>query len=69
MKYEVKIEIEVQSIDLVDIEVIADSKEEAKQFAIESYNNDPSMYSVYASDYMESKIALSTIKDWEVEEI
>ena len=67
MQYNVKMEFVVSSVDLLNIEVEAESKEEAKQLALEKYKNGEIEEDYYASDSYESSVSIETIKDWEVE--
>ena len=55
-KYSVYLEFKVKSIDLMEIEVEASSREEAIKKAYESYDNDPNQADLYASDYYECEI-------------
>ena len=69
MKYKVRIEIEVDSIDFAQITVEASNVEEAKQLAIEKYEDNPSDFDVWASDSVDSRVDMNQIDEWSVEEI
>ena len=50
-KFMVHLEFKVESIDLMDIEVEAETREEAIKLAEQSYINDPDQDDMYASDF------------------
>lgn len=66
-KYTVTLEFKVLSTDLGDIEVEADSKEEAIKKAIEAYFDGIDI-DYYQSDYYESELRFDESKDFRVEE-
>jgi hypothetical protein len=67
-KYKVRLELNVNSADLGWVTVEADSPEQAKQVAVDAYTNGTTGdINWWASDYIESELDISTIKDWEVE--
>ena len=57
MKYEVRLEFKVSSIDILDVEVEANSREEAIRLAEQKYyNSELDEGDRYASDYMDSRL-------------
>ena len=67
-KYEVRLEFTVQESEFLDIEVDADSREEAIKKAIEKYENDDHDDGYYSGDYTESTLDRHTQQNWNVEE-
>ncbi len=67
MKYIVTLEFKVKSIDLLDVEVEASSKEEAIRKAEEHYIENPDEASMYDSKHYESSLDTGNM-DVEVEE-
>ena len=55
-KYIVSLEFTVSSIDLLDIEVLASSREEAIRLAEEQYIANPDESEMYASDFYETEL-------------
>lgn len=68
MKYSVKMEFDVKSIDLLNVEVEASSRKEAIAKAIKMYQEGDTDDDVYASDYYDVTMASNSV-DWEVDEI
>ena len=68
-KYLVEVQFDVKSIDLLEIEVEANSREEARVKALVRYETeeDPGG-DMYPSDYMEYKVR-ENLPQWEVSEI
>lgn len=57
MKYEVRLEFKVSSIDILDVEVEANSREEAIRLAEQKYyNSELDESDRYASDYIYSEL-------------
>ena len=67
-KYVVTLEFKVKSVDLLDVEVEAEDRDDAIRRAKEKYINNPDESSMRASDYYESKLDTFNY-DFEVEEI
>jgi hypothetical protein len=68
MKYIVRLEANVSSVDLADVEVEASSKEEAIQKAIQGYTDGSFDLDWYASDTYELELDTQFTQDWLVEE-
>ena len=64
-KYTVTLEFDVQSIDFCDVEVIANSPEQARELAHEQYLIDSSNMDFYSGNHMERTIAINN-SEWEV---
>jgi hypothetical protein len=67
-KYKVTLEFKVESIDLLDVEVEAEGREDAIEKAKEKYIENPNDSDMRASDYYESRLDVSN-HDLEVEEV
>jgi hypothetical protein len=67
--YKVRVELEINSIDLVWVEVKANSPKKAKKLAIKEYEANPNDYKPYESDGRETRVNLKQIDDWEVKEV
>lgn len=67
-KYKVRLEFKVKSIDLLEVEVEAENREEAIKAAEEKYINDPEDSDMYASDYYEATLDTGNM-DVDVSEI
>lgn len=68
MKYAVRMEFNIKSVDLLNVEIEAESKEEAKKMALKMYENGEVEENYYASDTYDSEVSTETISDWVVEE-
>jgi len=67
--YNVRLEFDVVSTDFADVEVKANSTEEALAIAIDRYHNDDSLdLDYYASNYLDTTLSHSP-EDWEVNEL
>ena len=69
MKYIVRMEFNVESIDFLNVDVEATSREEAIQLALkEYYDGDVDVGAMYASDDYNSEMRVN-YTEWDVEEI
>jgi len=70
-KYIVTLEFNIQSVDLADVEVLAESEVEARQVALKMYMDGKinSDLDFYASDDYDSSISSETSRNWRVEEL
>jgi len=65
----VTMEFNVQSVDLADIKVLANSEEEAREIALKMYmDGKTGDLDFYASDDYDSSISSETSRNWRVEE-
>jgi len=67
-KYRVRMEFMVKSTDFADVEIEANSPEEAKELLLKKYEDGLDL-DYYASDHLDSEVDTEYIKDWQVEEI
>lgn len=67
--YKVRVEIEVDAVDLAYVEVKATSVKEAKKLAKEKWEENPEKYECWRSDGQEERIWTQTMPDWEIEKI
>ena len=67
-KFVVTLEFKVKSIDLLDVEVEAENREEAIKLAQEKYIENPNESDMHASDYYESSLDVGNM-DVTVEEV
>ena len=68
-KYLVRAEVLVTSCDFVTYEVEAASEDEAKQKAIDLYEDGTEPIDRWASDFSESELDKQHINDWEIEKL
>ena len=70
MKYTVRMEFDIDSIDFGDVVIEATSKEEAVKIAIDKYlNTDDLDIEYYAADTSDSTLRVENSSSWLVEEV
>ena len=71
MKYLVRMEFDIDSIGFGDIEVIANSPDEAREVAIDQFMNNTTRVDVefYSSDTFDATLRKEDSAEWLVEEI
>jgi len=67
-KYMVRLEFDVESIDLAQVSIEATSKKEAVKLAIKAYEDDSLDLDYYAADCMDTTLRTDYSADWIVEE-
>jgi len=70
MKYTVRMEFAIDSIDFGDVVIEATSKEEAVKLAIDKYLNSNELdIEYYAADVYDSTLRVKDSNNWKVEEV
>lgn len=69
MKYTIRLEFDVESVDLADIVVEADSAQEALQKAIQSYEDGTVELDYYSSKHYDSTLRVDDSDSWLIDEI
>ena len=68
-RYSVRLEFDIESIDLAEISIEATSKKEAIKLAIKAYSEGLLDLDYYSSDCMDTTLRTEYSSDWIVEEI
>jgi len=70
MKYTVRMEFDIESIDFGDVVIEATSKKEAVKLAIDKYLNSNELdIDYYAADVYDSTLRAEDSNNWKVEEV
>jgi len=68
-RYSVRLEFDVESIDLAEISIEATSKKEAVKLAIKAYESGTLDLDYYAADCMDTTLRTEYSSDWIVEKL